>query len=244
MKKMSEIKITIPPLLAGWHLMTRAGVPRWTHVQVKSMCGGDLDCDKVSQALMRIFGGDHKPNNKDLNYHTKGFKDDTFYEEEMEEKYYEEADEEDWWAQDVFYEEEWMEEEEEIPEELESCADQVEEAFVNYLDSRKRMKELALARGFYPVMPIGPQFTGHSKGRKSDGKGKGGKGKGKQNKGKEKANLVASDELLSIDDRILAFENLSMPVQVQMPRTSSPPCQDLPLPTVRDSSHTACRPME
>ena len=59
----------------------------------------------------------------------------------------------------VFYEEEWMEEEEEILEELESCADQVEETFVNYLDSRKRMKELALARGFYPVMAIQPEFT-------------------------------------------------------------------------------------
>ena len=63
-------------------------------------------------------------------------------------------------------------------------------------------------------------------------------------KEKEKANLVASGELLAIDDRILAFENLSMPVQVQMPRTSSPPCPDLPLHMVRDSSDTACSPME
>ena len=86
----------------------------------------------------------------------------------------------------VFYEEEWMEEEEEIPEELESCADQVEETFVNYLDSRKRMKELALARGFYPVMAIQPEFTENSNGGKSDSERKRGKGKGKQNKGKGK----------------------------------------------------------
>ena len=53
----------------------------------------------------------------------------------------------------VFYEEEWMEEEEEIPEELESCADQVEETFVNYLDSRKRMKELVCVESDFPETP-------------------------------------------------------------------------------------------
>ena len=66
MKKMKEVHIEIPKLLAGWHLLTRAGVPKWTHVQVKSMCGGDMEYDKVSQALMRMFGGDHRPNSKDL----------------------------------------------------------------------------------------------------------------------------------------------------------------------------------
>ena len=62
MKRMKEIKVEIPKLLAGWHFLTRAGVPKWTHVQVKSMCGGELDYDKVSLALMRMFGGDHRPN--------------------------------------------------------------------------------------------------------------------------------------------------------------------------------------
>lgn len=51
MKKMKEIHVEIPELLAGWHLLTRAGVPKWTHVQVKALCGGDLKYDKVNKAL-------------------------------------------------------------------------------------------------------------------------------------------------------------------------------------------------
>ena len=43
LKRMKEVNVDIPPLLSGWHLLTRAGIPRWTHLQVKSMCGGDLE---------------------------------------------------------------------------------------------------------------------------------------------------------------------------------------------------------
>ena len=35
-------------------------------MQVKALCGGDLLYDKVSKALMRMFGADHKPNPEDL----------------------------------------------------------------------------------------------------------------------------------------------------------------------------------
>ena len=34
LKKLREIGIDIPPLLAGWHLLTRSGVPKWTHIQI------------------------------------------------------------------------------------------------------------------------------------------------------------------------------------------------------------------
>ena len=37
-------------------------MPKWTHLQVKSLCGGTLSYVKVSQALLKMFGGDHKPN--------------------------------------------------------------------------------------------------------------------------------------------------------------------------------------
>ena len=65
-KKMLEVKVEVPDLLAGWHLLARAGVPKWTHLQVKSLCGGVLSYQKVAQALLKMFGGDHKPNAKDL----------------------------------------------------------------------------------------------------------------------------------------------------------------------------------
>ena len=61
-KKMLEVKVEVPDLLAGWHLLARAGVPKWTHLQVKSLYGGVLSYQKVAQALLKMFGGDHKPN--------------------------------------------------------------------------------------------------------------------------------------------------------------------------------------
>ena len=69
-----------------------------------------------------------------------------------------------------------------IPEELEESIDQADEAYVSCVESRKRMFELALSRGFYPVVALGPDFErSGSRFPKGDGKGKwksgGGKGK-------------------------------------------------------------------
>ena len=127
MKRMKEVKIEVPKLLAGWHLLTRAGVPKWTHVQIKSMCSGDMEYNKVSQALMQMFGGDHRPNPKDLGRLNK---DEIFYEDADDEVFYEE-DEDEYYdgydedygdaSEDVYYEDE-------IPEDVENAADQVEDA--------------------------------------------------------------------------------------------------------------------
>ena len=156
LKRMKEVAVEVPTLLSGWHLLTRSGVPRWTYVQVKSMCGGDIDYEKVVKALIRMFGGDSKPNPRDL---SKSFQSgDAFFEDEYDEEFYEE-DFDEWQEGEVYYEDDIYEEplEEEIP----------------------------LARGFYPVMAIPPEFDRGSRG-KGDGKPKGkGKGKGKS-KGKSK----------------------------------------------------------
>ena len=65
---------------------------------------------------------------------------------------------------------------------------QTEEAYVNYLESRRRMRDLALSRGFYPIVALGPEVGQQAYGRKGDGKGKGkGKSKGGKSKGKGKS---------------------------------------------------------
>ncbi len=90
--------------------------------------------------------------------------------------------------------------EDDVPEDLNRAYDKTEEAFVVYFDARKKMRELANSRGFYPVAAVGPDFQsdrpperrpaaprgkGKGKGRgklsrPSKGRGKGhGKGKGK-----------------------------------------------------------------
>ena len=49
MAKMKEVEITIPSPLTGWHLLTRAAVPKWTHVQVKALCQGEFAYDRVQK---------------------------------------------------------------------------------------------------------------------------------------------------------------------------------------------------
>ena len=68
-----------------------------------------------------------------------------------------------------------------IPEELEESMDQADEAYVSCVESRKRMFELALSRGFYPVVALGPDFErSGSRFPKGDGKGKWKSGGGKR----------------------------------------------------------------
>ena len=188
LKRMSEVNVEVPPLLSGWHLLTRAGVPRWTHVQIKAMCSGDLEYEKVGKALIRMFGGDHQPNARDLMTRPSPSNKDEVYIEE-EDEWCDEADE--------AYYEEWYDDEEEafeaeydddepVPTELEEAMEVADEAYVNYIESRKRMKELALSRAFYPVVALGPDFERGS-GRPSKGDGKGSKGKGKSGGGKGKS---------------------------------------------------------
>ena len=91
------------------------------------MCSGDMEYNKVSQALMQMFGGDHRPNPKDLGRLNK---DEIFYKDADDEVFYEE-DEDEYYdgydedygdaSEDVYYEDE-------IPEDVENAADQVEDA--------------------------------------------------------------------------------------------------------------------
>ena len=183
LKRMKEVNVEVPPLLSGWHLLTRAGVPRWTHVQLKAMCGGDMDYEKVSKALVRMFGGDHRPNARDLGRAVpSNAKEENYYEEE-DEIWYEEEEWDDWFEDEVY---EAEDEEEDVPEELEEAMDQADEAYASYIESRKRMKELALSRGFYPIVALGPEAEkGAYRSLKGEGKNKG-KGKSSPYKGKGK----------------------------------------------------------
>ena len=198
LRKLKELQVEVPPLLAGWHLLSRSGVPRWTHPQVKAMCNGTLNVKSVSQALVRMFGGDSKPNARDSVLRGGGevhYIDGYEYEPEDEEELYY-GYEEEWYPEeseaaheDVVYVGDEDQQGEELPVELEEANLAVDEAYVNYLDSRRRMKELALARGFYPIVALdmGNQNNNYSGGGKSSkGAGKGGKNSKGKGKGKGK----------------------------------------------------------
>ena len=195
LKKLKDLQVDVPPLLAGWHLLTRSGVPRWTHPQVKAMCNGNLTVEGVARSLTRMFGGDSKPNAKDTTFRNEvhmvdnDMDDDEAYEtyyyddEEAYEIYY--NHDEDDYMDDAYYQDTVADEE--IPQDLDEATLVVEDAYINYLDSRRKMRELALSRGFYPVVAIDMNDNYGKGGGKSYGKGRnsggGGKSKGKS-KGK------------------------------------------------------------
>ena len=135
-KKMLEVKVEVPDLLAGWHLLSRAGVPKWTHLQVKSLCGGVLSYQKVAQALLKMFGGDHKPNAKDL-FRGSGGHENAYAVDDYEEAYlYDEADDyhdDFWWDDDVYYAEHYAEDEppaDEDASEVEQAVEEMEDAYL------------------------------------------------------------------------------------------------------------------
>ena len=101
--------------------------------------------------------------------------------ETQEVYYYDEADE---WPEDEMDEIDFVGcDDEEISAEIDEASIAVEDAYINYLDSRKKMRELALARGFYPVVALdmgGSAGSGGKGGQKGSSKSGGGKGKGKK----------------------------------------------------------------
>ena len=106
-KKMKEVGVDVLDLLAGWHLLSRSGAPRRTHIQLKSLCQGSLNYQKVSQALLKMFGGDHKPNIRDLLKVGTSQGENSYLTEEGDEAYfYEDTDfhgEDDWnYDEDVY----------------------------------------------------------------------------------------------------------------------------------------------
>ena len=161
------------------------------------MCNGNLTVDGVARSLTRMFGGDSKPNAKDTTFRNDvhmvendyNMDDDEAYEtyyyddEEAYEIYYNQ--DEDDYMDDAYYQDTVADEE--IPQDLDEATLVVEDACINYLDSRRKMRELALSRGFYLVVAIDMNDNYGKGGGKSYGKGRnsggGGKSKGKS-KGK------------------------------------------------------------
>ena len=151
------------------------------------MCFGDLQVDKVSEALMKIFGPDHVPNHKDIVRATKNLghttgQEDVHYiqeygnSESFPEQFDMSYDDGSWedeydeysYAEDAYYADEFWDEsyedgayeyeyddqaEEEVVPELEEAADKTEEAYMGYLEARKRCAKLPTHEAFTPSLP-------------------------------------------------------------------------------------------
>ena len=121
----------------------------------------------VRDALCHMFGPDSKPNSRDILRVTQDAKHtgtehvnlaaDDWADESLEENHEYEFDEwHEWHEDDVYTHDTWedeqpdAEEHESVPEDWESAADQVEEAFATWQESRRLMNEMAKARCFLP----------------------------------------------------------------------------------------------
>ena len=145
------------------------------------MCNGNLTVEGVARSLTRMFGGDSKPNAKDTTFRNDvHMVDNDMDDDEAYETYYYDD-----YMDDAYYQDTVADEE--IPQDLDEATLVVEDACINYLDSRRKMRELALSRGFYLVVAIDMNDNYGKGGGKSYGKGRnsggGGKSKGKS-KGK------------------------------------------------------------
>ena len=184
-QRLRECKIDIPEVLAGWHLLARSAIPSWTEVQVRTVCAGNMDCGKIEKALVQIFGADHRPHVRDVARSQKipgssqeeGFAAEAFslengdeydenegwYEEDELQQWYQDDDcyyeDEEWYDDDAYYGEEG---DEEIDEEM-------EEAYLGYLEARQKMRDISNSRGFYPVFAMIPE----ERRRPPKGKGRG-----------------------------------------------------------------------
>ena len=100
------------------------------------------------------------------------------------------------------------------------------------------MKELALARGFYPIVAIGPDYDSgrsHKGAGKGSSKGKGTSSKGKGSKGKGKGKPSFQDGLCMV------FESL-LPRPLPDLLKVALPCQVQLLSMVQDSNDIVCNP--
>ena len=63
--RLRDVGVIVPELVAGWIVLSRAGIPQWQEPNVRAICRGKLTPEGVHDALKQLFGGDHKPERRD-----------------------------------------------------------------------------------------------------------------------------------------------------------------------------------
>ncbi|CAK0898302.1 unnamed protein product, partial [Prorocentrum cordatum] len=195
-RKLKEVGMEIPDMLAGWHLLTRAAIPPSGAAQVRSQCVDGLSWQKVKKALLDTYGAEGLPDKRDIKrvenmLFGQNTKDDAHYTNDYE------------WERGLSYEDTYLEEEEyddedeyeyedadeeaeiaeELPQDVEDAQLACDEAYLSFVDATKRVAEIAKSRGFYPIVAVAPDNNyREARPARAPGKGKGrgrGKGKGK-----------------------------------------------------------------
>ena len=195
------VKFMLPDNLRGWFFLERCGLAVKEKTHLILQCNGSTDLTKIKQLLKDAY-----PAQALLDHDKKGqylFDDDYYYDpdstyddypydefqdpdEEYEEGYEGEVEDEDPMIQCVEDEEGYQILTQPFVAEINQAYAAEDEAYaealLNFNQARDVLKQLQVARQFYPVVVPAGTFKTYQKGK---GKGKGkGRGKGKRGKGK------------------------------------------------------------
>ncbi|CAK0887762.1 unnamed protein product, partial [Prorocentrum cordatum] len=153
------------------HLLSRAAVPPSGAAQVRSQCANGLSWTSVKKALLDTYGAEAVPDKRDVKRVERmlvgqGHKDDVHYTNDYE------------WERGLSYEDSYLEEEEydydeyeeydaeeyeeeadvadELPQDVEEAQIACDEAYLSFVDAKRRVAEIAKSRGFYPIVAVAP----------------------------------------------------------------------------------------
>ena len=182
-RRVGEFNIKLPDEVQGWMLMRKAGLTTEQRQLIMAQVGTNLAFAQVSQVLQTTLGqqhttDDHRKRQKEAYYQDD---DDIYYDDDPDDVYFDEHfdgesyDDTDWddSAADYYAEDaagDWD-------------VTEYDEIYTNYVDARRRMTDLKLARGFFPVVALGPESATSSAPRSSKSAGK---SRGTGSKGKSK----------------------------------------------------------
>lgn len=130
-------------------VFSRAAIPQYQEPKARSLCGGSPE--KVFKAFKEIYGRDHQAEKKDARRaHGRAQRASA---EDMEVDF--EPDDDD---NDADYEDDCdSEDDDDVPLEFDDAYEAHEEAYATWQDAWRKMRKLARARGFFPVVALTPQ---------------------------------------------------------------------------------------
>ena len=155
---LKEHDVELPDHVQGWLLLRRSGIRADQRTAIMAQLGLDLTLDGVSKAMTFTLGQD--------SFAERAFKPGAAYTAEDyydEDYYYNDEEEDDWSWEHGYYGEDFDSSENYYHAEPAKATDEAfnvdeyDECFATYVDARKRMNDLRLARGFYPVVALGPE---------------------------------------------------------------------------------------
>ncbi len=64
--RLRDVGVIVPDVVAGWIVLSRAGIPHWQEPNVRARCRGRITPEHVHEALKQLYGGDHRPERRDV----------------------------------------------------------------------------------------------------------------------------------------------------------------------------------